>query len=155
MFNTDENIKHELSLFSNQMRISGYDRNYRLNIIKGALNRAKEMDDKCKRGLIDRYRNRKQINNDKSNKGGNSINTWFLKGDKTSVLKVIPTPNSSLSNIIKSKIGNIRSPDGGSTMVVEMGGVPLGFGLYKADPFRTRGCTYPTKCPIREKDNCG
>ena len=52
---------------------------------------------------------------------------------------------------MREGIGNKKAPDGGVTKVVEMGGESISKGLFKTDPFRAKGCPFPTKCAIGDK----
>ena len=61
--------KH-LTKFSNTMRVSGYGAEYRHDIIKGAVDRHKEMLRKSENGEIKLYRSRKEIKLAKREKGG-------------------------------------------------------------------------------------
>ena len=81
-----------LSKFMNSLRISGYYAPYRFQILKGLLNRVKQIEDEVKSGSRDRYRSREAILLQKKQSVGNFTNTWFLKGDITNVLKVPCTP---------------------------------------------------------------
>ena len=130
MNNCSENISDAekceiLSVYMNSLRISGYFAPYRYNILKGILNRIRQIEDEVKNGNRDRYRSRKQILDHKKQSIGNFPNTWFLKDDVTNILKVPCTPGSKLVNSIRGKCGQTRGPDGGRTKFVELGGLPL------------------------------
>ena len=55
----------------------------------------------------------------KRTKKGGYINTWFLRGNITSVLNVVATPNCRLCELIRKGIGMCVAPDKGFTKVIE------------------------------------
>ena len=142
-----EAIPH-MEEFANMLRISGYSSQYRYNVIKGAIERMKEVRRKVASGeWRSQYRDRATIMAAKSAKGGNSASTWFLKGDVTSTLTITATPGSELQGAVKKALEKVPQADGGRTMVLEDGGVPATLGLKKRDPFRVERCRF-------KDDNC-
>ena len=73
--------------YSDMLRISGYSEKERLNFIKGALTRHREMLDEVNRGeRVLLFRERKHIEEAKDLKGGLSAASWYLGGQvKTTV----------------------------------------------------------------------
>ena len=51
--------------------------------------------------------------------------SWFLKGTVRQVLSVPPIPRRKLRDQVRDCIGSVIGPDGGTTKVIETGGVPL------------------------------
>ena len=90
-----------MSTFSNAMRISGYNWEYRFNMIKGITQRYQECERLISEGSRVRYRTGAQILEQKQNRNGKSINTWFLKGEFTNVLKVQCTPEGRLREVVQ------------------------------------------------------
>ena len=56
--------------------------------------------------------------------------------------------------MVKDKIRGYRAPDGGTTMVVEMGGSNILGGLAKPIPFLGKGYLFPEEYPIDPKQKC-
>ena len=81
-----------LNFLSYQMLISGYDQHYRVNMIKGILERQDQVDQQVRDGTFVKYRSRDQIMDAKSKKLGKHPNTWFLDGTHVNTLKVMPSP---------------------------------------------------------------
>ena len=145
-----------MNLFSNMLKISGYSMEYRRHAISGAIERMKEVRRLVRTGTWEsQYRDRKTIIKAKEQKGGNSPGTLFLKGDITSTVTCTATPNSSLQTEIKRSLASSDQADGGRTLVLEDGGLPVTIGLKKRDPFWTPGCTFmdPT-CMVDSKEDC-
>ena len=118
-----EAVPH-MNKYSNMLRISGYDAKYRALVIKGAINRMKEVRQKVKNGVwASQYRDRSEINKNKIEKGGNSSATWFLKWETTATITCTATPGSILKKEIEKKINNSNQADKGRTMVVDDGGL--------------------------------
>ena len=145
----------KLNEFCNMMRVSGYDEAYRKDIIMGVHKRVLEMEILIHKGQKERYRNREQINYCHKISKGRYVDTWFLKGgNHTSVLNIQPTPGGKLAKMLRDGIGYHKAPDGGTTKIVEVGGEPISKGLFKADPFKGKGCPFPAKCAVNEKGGC-
>ena len=142
-----EAIPH-MDEFSNMLRISGYSSQYRYNVMKGAIERMKEVRRKVASGeWKSQYRDRASILAAKIAKGGSSASTWFLKGEVTSTLTVTATPGSELQKAVRKALEKAPQADGGKTMVLEDGGVPAHLGLKSRDPFRVEKCRF-------KDDNC-
>ena len=100
------------------------------------------------------YRSRDQIINQKRSKMGNYSNTWFLRGENTSVLNTMATPSGDLVRKLREGLRHHKAPDRGSTLVVEMGGISVTSGLFKADPIGSKACPWVQQCPIIEGHSC-
>ena len=131
-----------LGEFSNAMRISGYSLQVRHDIVRGVLERSKQMEELIRAGSKIRYRNFKEMETQKSSRYGKHKNTWFLRGEVTSILKVQVTPRGHLASITREILRGLRAPDGGLTSVVETGGRNVMSGLAKGDPFRGQECPF-------------
>ena len=121
--------------FMNTLRVSGYNEAFRFHILKGCLEREKQMQ----REGLPRYRNREQIDQQKQANKNRFINTWFLKGEHTSVLQVQASRGGRLAKKVKQVVGRQRAPDGGPTMVVEGAGQLVTSCLKKARPLQGDG----------------
>ena len=104
--------------FINSLRVSGYGHPIRQDILEGILLRDKQL----RESVSLRYRIREEIEQQKAGKDDRFINTWFLRGTTTSVLKVQPTPGGLLARRVRDKLKGVTAPDGGTTLVVEGAG---------------------------------
>ena len=120
----EERIK-VMSRFNNAMRRSEYGPGVRQDILIGALKRDKEL----RAPGVSRNRDKAAILQGKENSKLRFKNTWFLKGNYTSVLKVQATTNGVLAAAIRRKVGGLTAPDGGGTMVIEAAGMPITAGM--------------------------
>ena len=107
--------------------------------------------DRCN---VSKYRNREQIDQQKKANKNRFINTWFLKGEHTSVLQVQASRGGRLVKKVKQVVGRQRAPDGGTTMVVEGAGQLVTAGLKKADPFKEMDCQFEHQCPMKTGQDC-
>ena len=106
------------------LRISGYSEKERLNNIRGAVQRHREMKREVQNGERDSlYRRREQIVQSKDIKGGLCAASWFLGKDVKSVITCQATPGSKLAEKIRKEVG--LSSDGSRSLVMEEGGIPL------------------------------
>ena len=147
-------IKDFFSDFSNRMRLSGYNVQTRIDIIKGVLARSRSMEEQIRQGKVLRYRNRTEIEEMKQQSKGRFQSTWYLRGEYTGVMKVQPTPNSGLAAEVRRNIQGLRGPDGGLTKVIEASGTGILLGLNKADPYRSYNCPFNDSCWSAPKADC-
>ena len=111
-----------LGQFLNDMRLSGYGPNFRMDVLKGILKRSREIEEEIRGGTRTRYRNKEQIQANKETKQGKYPGTWYLRGDFTSTKKVQASQGSKLARGIQEILMQERTGDGGFTKVVEMAG---------------------------------
>ena len=78
-----------LGRFLNALRISGYGQPVRQDVLRGILARDRELRSGA------RYRTGDEIKRQKAEREDRFLNTWFLKGTTTSVLKVQATPGDA------------------------------------------------------------
>ena len=98
--------------FMNMLRLSGYDAKYRHQILVGVLGRRLETEKEIRAGTRVRYREAEEIQRLKSEDKQGHINTWFLRGEVTSMLQVQATPNWELARKIQRRISGMRAPWG-------------------------------------------
>ena len=144
-----------LSEYMNTLRVSGYDERYRYQILKGVLERQKQMQDEVAQGNRAKYRSQAQIEDHKRAKLGNFANTWFLNDEITGIMKIPCTPGSKLLSTVRQKSEGSKGPDGGSTKFVEMGGTPVALNFKQTEYLVGQpGCQYSVKCFISEEQDC-
>ena len=119
---TEEEEKEVLGEFSNSMMVSGYSEKVRRDIVKGVLERGKQVESEIEAGNRVRFRTREEIDEMKSKNKHRHRSTWYLRGGATGVLCVPATPGSQLCKRIREGIKEMWCPDGGLTKVVELGG---------------------------------
>ena len=85
--------------------ISGYSHKVRQDTLLGLLEREKQMA-----ALPQRYRSRDQIRSQKQESQLRYPNTWFLRGQHTSVLSVQATPGSLLANALRKTLRGCKAP---------------------------------------------
>jgi hypothetical protein len=147
-----------LTEWCNMLRISGYNEQYRFNILTGAIDRYTEICNMESEGRIDNlYRNRIQVVRDCAARGGKSAaSTWFMRGNVSCTLTTASTPDSVLRDRLQKSLSGLTTVDGARTKVVEMGGTPITAGLKQADPFKVPGCMFrDTECIVDPKTSCG
>ena len=65
------------------------------------------------------------------------------------------TPDSTLQSEIKNKFSKVDQADGGSTIIMEDGGIPATLGLKLRDPFRRSRCVFnDPECCVDPKVDC-
>ena len=104
--------------------------------------------------LPQKYRDRDQIKNQKQESQLHYPNTWFLRGQHTSVLSVQATPGSLPANTLRKSLRGYKAPDGGVTLVTEKGGKSIMDGLRKPDTYGALGGPYQDSCLINPKQSC-
>ena len=83
---TEEEVKEVLGEFSNSMRVSGYTEKVRRDIVKGVLERGKQVESEIEAGTRVRFRTREEIDEMKGKNKHRHRSTWYLRGGATGVL---------------------------------------------------------------------
>ena len=130
---------------------AGYGPLLRQDTLAGAVKRDKELRESPE----GRYRDRAAILKAKEENNLKFPNTWFLRGGNTAVVKVQPTPGAVLAKEVRRRIGSLKAPDGGGTLVIEAAGRSVLAGLKCPDPGVEGGCPYMRECLVDSKYNCG
>ena len=86
--------QEELSKFSNRMRVSGYSQKFRQEMLKGVVERWDKVEQEVREGTRIKYRNRREIREQKAKSGGRSSATWFMKGETSGTVILPITVNS-------------------------------------------------------------
>ena len=92
-----ETVKQHLTVFMNSLRRSGYNEKYRLNMIKGIVNRVKQIEDNIRAGRWQRYRSDSQTRSDKLNRPGRYSSTWYLQNGVRDTVQTSIKPNGTLA----------------------------------------------------------
>ena len=137
------------------MRLSGYGSLFRYHMIIGVLNRSRSLALELEGNGKPLYRNRCEINVAKQFEVGKYQDTWFLKDDITSILKIQCTPNSLLSKVIFENTKQFKNPDGGRLKIVEKSGKPIFAGLKSVPKTNNVTCVFGSfDCPVSGKIQC-
>ena len=124
------------------MPVSGYKKGFIDQVIRGAVERYRQMVREDELGLNPLYRSRKQILAQKADKSGRSAASWFMKGTVRQVMNLPQTPGSKLAEEVRRQVGTFLGPDKGTTKVVERDGRPVTAGLQKDNPFPRSHCDF-------------
>ena len=90
----------------------------------------------------------------KENRGGNSANTWYLRGNTSRVIKCQATPGRELAERLKNILNPLGSKE--RVQVMEEGGAPTTAGLRVNDPFYPGSCRFgDPKCIVESGKDCG
>ena len=98
-----------LSTYMDSLKASGYSHQYRLDILKGVLEKGRQM---AAQGTS--YRNRAEIEAAKETNRQAHVTTWFLRGQHTSTINVQATPKGELAKRIRAAVKSHVAPDGGN-----------------------------------------
>ena len=90
---TAEDKVHEMEIFANVLKRSGYAQEVRAQVIEGVMAREQEM---VAKGV--RYRSGDEIREQKSANQHGHKNTWFLRGKIHNIYKIQATPGSKLKS---------------------------------------------------------
>ena len=146
-------LKH-MNRWSMCLKDSGYGPKERLDTIKGAVLRHKEMQKMVKEGVIrSLHRSRDEIIQKKAEKGGITSSSWFLKGNTAKVIKCQATPDGALARRLDRNLNPANVKE--RTKVVEEGGAPATASLRRSDPYRKPECRFQDKsCLVDPKQDC-
>ena len=154
---TNDDKVHTMSQYMNTIRVSGFDENYRITLLKGILDRQKQMEDDFMAGRKTRYRSRAQISEQKAARIGKFTDTWFLRGQIGNILKVPYTPGGKFKQMVGRNLSakGIDTADKCGTKVVELAGKSFLSGLARAENFGgNTGCHMGNECLIHDEADC-
>ena len=125
-----------LTFFMARMQASGYDHEFRLEILKSAKSayeKIKQQRQNEGRGI---YRERTWNRNQRRKQREEKRKTWFATGNYESVLFIQATPNSELRDKIQEEVRK----NGVKMKVIEKSGTKLIRLLQRNDPFKQKKC---------------
>ena len=117
--------RYHLNRFVWQMYLSGYQKPFILNIIKGCLNRYKQMLVEDTEGSNPLWRSREMITTHKAKKPGRTASSWFMRGDTRQNMCLPVTPGGQLVRMLRSELGSFKGPDRGTTKFTERAGLSI------------------------------
>ena len=133
---TWENVSTHINNFLKKMQYSGYNQNFRYNVVNSALNAMKIIREKEELGLrpINRPKGWKREEREKEKE--EKKRKWYKNGGFDSVIFVPSTPKSVLKQMYQQEI----SKSGIRIKVVEKTGTTLKAELQTSNPFKPQRC---------------
>ena len=137
-----ERISSHLSFFMARMQASGYDKEFRFQVLKSAMNAFEEKKEECRTSGVPLYRPRSWRRKERRKEREEKKKTWFKRNGVESVMFIPATPNEELRKILQEKVDQ----SGVKVKVIEKSGTKMVRLLQKNDPFQKRAC--------RDAENC-
>ena len=134
------------------MKNSGYNKNYRIQILDSALKAFDKMVEEDKKGNKPLYRNRSWNRENRLQSKENKRNNWYMEDKKTensykSILFVPPTPGSGLLKELRNREEELNKNKNERIKIVEKGGKKIEKFLTKKNPFKETKCE-DKWCPL-------
>ena len=144
----ENKVKH-LNNLSLRMQYSGYNKQFRYQVINSSINAYNNLIHKETAGVRPLYRNREWNKIERREMKDNKKKDWYKED---SCVFIPATPDSCLSKHYKRVIREV----GLSIRVVEVAGPQLKRKLQKCDPFKKKKCKIPDCfiCPTGGKGPC-
>ena len=144
-----ENKTKHLNNLSLRMQYSGYNKQFRYQVINSSINAYNNLINKETAGVRPLYRNREWNKIERREMKDNKKKDWYKED---SCVFIPATPDSCLSKHYKRVIREV----GLSIRVVEVAGPQLKRKLQKSDPFKKKKCERPDCliCPTDGKGPC-
>ena len=133
-------IAEHLTFFMSRMQASGYDRQFRLEILKSAINAHDKITrEECEGKKI--YRRREWRRNERRQEREKRKKNWFCKGGYKSVMFITATPNSELRRKLQAGISKTDI----KIKVIEKSGKKVVRHLQRNNPFKEDICAVQRK----------
>ena len=143
-----------LNRFMIKMKNSGYNKNYRIQILDSAIKAFDKMLEEDRNGTKPLYRNRTWNRDERLKSKENKNTSWYKdstkpKQDKTykTVLFVPPTPGSELLKEMRNREEELNRFNRERIKIVEKGGTKIEKLLTKKNPFKEEKCK-DKWCPL-------
>ena len=145
-----EKIAEHLTFFMLRMQASGYDQQFRFEILKSAMNAHNKMKEKEKEGeKVHKKRDWRRTGRRKEREERKK--NWYKKGNYDSVMFLPATPDSELRNKIQEVINKTDI----KIKVIERSGTKIIKHLQKNDPFKEKSCANEKNCFVCRGPNPG
>ena len=146
-----EAIKNEhLSFFIARMQASGYDHEFRLEVLKSAKAAYEKIKQERRNEGTKMYRERTWNRNERRKRKEEKKKNWYKTGKYESVLFIQATPGSELRDKIQREI----LKNGVKIKVIEKSGTKLVRMLQRNDPFKAKECP-ASDCFVCRGENPG
>jgi len=133
------------------MQVSGYDHQFRLDILKSSMNAYDKMIELDKNNDVKLYRRREWKRNLRRREKDEKAKKWYMKGGYESVMFISATPNSELRKQMQNTINKSNM----KIKVIEKSGKKLIKQLQRNDPFKTKICMDRNNCIVCSGPNPG
>ena len=139
-----EKIAQHLTRFMARMQAAGYDKSFRMQVLKSGYHAYDTKKEEETRGRTPLYKKRNWRRDERRKEREEKKKNWFKKGEKESVLFITATPDSQLRNLMQREIE--KTPF--KIRVIEKSGTKLVRLLQKNDPFKKDGCRDSEGCMV-------
>ena len=140
-----EKVVPHLDYTMKRLQYSGYNKRFRCEVLKSAINAYKTIRDKDKSGTQPLYRTRSWKKEEREKEKKKKKTGWFRKGGKKSVIFVPTTQGSKLKKLYENTIKENKV----DIKVVERSGTTLKNKIQKSDPLgKGKKCKNSEECLI-------
>ena len=153
-----DGIRNEhLSKFMIKMKNSGYNQNYRMQILKSAFNAFEKMVAEDKSGVKPLFRNRSWNKENRMQAKESKKKHWYKNTQNSetnykTILFVPPTPGSILLKELRQREEELNKNNEERIKIVEKGGVKIEKMLTVKNPFKNEKCEEKW-CPLCKGDH--
>ena len=119
-----------------RMQYSGYSKGFRYEIVQSALHAYKKIQELDQTGVKPMYRPKEWRQNERRKEKEEKRRSWYRKGNYSSVIFVLATPESSLKRSLDEDV----KKSGLWIRIVEKSGMSVKRVLQRSDPFKKRTC---------------
>ena len=131
-----KDVTKHIDHFMLRMQFSGYQQNFKAEVLKSALQAHENMKKKDKEGTQPLYRPKEWKRTEREKQKRNKKENWFKKGGNETVVFVPATPQSKLKKAYEEEIRKAEM----KVKVVERSGQTIKSLLQKSDPSDRQGC---------------
>ena len=135
-------IAEKLTFFMSRMQFAGYDHQFRLEVLKSAIEAHRRMVEKEMQNIRRIHRRREWQKTSRKKDRLEQKKNWFRTGGYDTVLFIPPTPNSELMKEMQQEI----KKSGIKMKAVEKSGSKLIKIIQRNDPFRKNNCRDAKEC---------
>ena len=139
-----ERITSHLSFFMARMQASGYDKEFRFQVLRSAVSAFEEKKEESRMSGVPFYRPRSWRRIERRRKREGKKKTWFKKNGVESVMFIPATPNEELRKMLQEKVDQA----GVRVKVIEKSGTKMVRLLQKNDPFQKEACQDAENCLV-------
>ena len=144
------NIAAHLSIFTARMQFSGYNQQFRAEVVKSALNAYACLRDQENRGERPLYRPKMWNARERDEEKKSKKLSWYKRGGDEALMIIPQTPNSRLLKLYREEVRR----SGLGIYITEKGGTQLKRQLQRSNPFLGRKCERPD-CLVCTSDGKG
>ena len=136
-----DTVAGHLTYFSQRMQASGYEKKFRYEVIKSALDAYNNIKKTDIEGRKPMYRKKDYLREERRREKEERKRSWFKKGNYEAVMFVPATPESKLAKLYKKTIAKHKT----KIRVVEKAGTKVKDLLQRNDPLSDKQCN-DNKC---------